>query len=202
MRSKPRKRYPNRFAVMGRIPMEKPESAALLPKWKEQPGMIGVRLTFQRDQAALLTRARRLVLAGGREGRHAGDVLRARTTSRSLRPIAERHPGLPLIIDHMSLTQEIAQGAPHRAAIDEVVKLAKYPNVSVKLSSAPNFSQEAYPWRDMTEHLKRCFDAYRAAPLLLGHRPHQLARQGDLPAAHRRISPRSCRSSPSRTRTG
>jgi predicted TIM-barrel fold metal-dependent hydrolase len=32
------KRYPNRFAVMGRISLKNPRSAALLPKWKEQPG--------------------------------------------------------------------------------------------------------------------------------------------------------------------
>src|SRR5918911_1410318 len=31
------KRYPKRFGIMGRIALEKPESAALLPKWKEQP---------------------------------------------------------------------------------------------------------------------------------------------------------------------
>jgi hypothetical protein len=48
------KRYPGRFAVMGRIPLEKPESAALLPRWKEQPGMLGVRLTLHRAQAVLL----------------------------------------------------------------------------------------------------------------------------------------------------
>src|SRR5689334_5598389 len=47
-------RYPRRFAVMGRIPLEKPESAALLPKWKQQFGMLGVRLTFHRAQSALL----------------------------------------------------------------------------------------------------------------------------------------------------
>ena len=28
------KRYPGRFAVMGRIPLQNPQSAALLPKWK------------------------------------------------------------------------------------------------------------------------------------------------------------------------
>jgi predicted TIM-barrel fold metal-dependent hydrolase len=75
-------------------------------------------------------------------------------------PIAERHPRLPLIIDHMSLTLEIAQERRIGSAIDDVVSLAKYPNVSVKLSSAPNFSLEGYPWRDMNDHLKRCFDAY------------------------------------------
>src|SRR5712691_9048523 len=41
-------RYPGRFAVMGRISLPKPESAALLPKWREQPGMLGVRVTFTR----------------------------------------------------------------------------------------------------------------------------------------------------------
>src|SRR5438128_5649006 len=45
------KRYPNRFAVMGRIALQDPKSAALLPKWKEQPGMLGVRLTFNSPTA-------------------------------------------------------------------------------------------------------------------------------------------------------
>src|SRR5450756_312524 len=42
-------RYPNRFAVMGRVPLQNPQSAKLLPKWKEQPGMLGVRVTFLGD---------------------------------------------------------------------------------------------------------------------------------------------------------
>src|SRR5262249_29846416 len=40
------KRYPSRFRVMGRVPLENPKSAELLPRWKEQPGMLGVRMTF------------------------------------------------------------------------------------------------------------------------------------------------------------
>src|SRR5438874_6361736 len=48
------RRYPTRFAVMGRIPLAKPESAALLPRWREQPGMLGVRLTLHGPQAVLL----------------------------------------------------------------------------------------------------------------------------------------------------
>ncbi len=73
------KRYPDRFAVMGRIPLENPKSAELLPKWKEQPGMRGVRVTFLgADRAVAHQRHRRLVLAGRREGRTAGDVPGAR----------------------------------------------------------------------------------------------------------------------------
>ena len=40
------RRYPGRFGVMGRIPLRDPQSAAVLPKWRDQPGMLGVRLTF------------------------------------------------------------------------------------------------------------------------------------------------------------
>jgi L-fuconolactonase len=38
--------------------------------------------------------------------------------------------------------------------------LAKYPNVSVKLSAAPVFSSEPYPFRDLTDTIRRLFEAY------------------------------------------
>src|SRR5207253_10728192 len=41
--------YPDRFAVMGRIALEKPESKALIADWKKQPGMLGMRFTFHTD---------------------------------------------------------------------------------------------------------------------------------------------------------
>ena len=46
------------------------------------------------------------------------------------------------------------------AAIDQAVALAKYPNVSIKLSGALGNSLEPYPFRDMTVYLQRVFDAY------------------------------------------
>ena len=46
------------------------------------------------------------------------------------------------------------------AAVDQAVELAKYPNVSVKLSGSPGISTEPYPFRDVTVHLKRVFEAY------------------------------------------
>jgi len=41
--------HPDRFAVMGRLAIEQPESRSLVDTWKCQPGMLGVRLTFHRD---------------------------------------------------------------------------------------------------------------------------------------------------------
>jgi len=154
------RRYPNRFAVMGRLSLQNPESVALLPKWKEQPGMLGVRLTFMREQSALLASGAADWFWPAAEKAGLPVMFLAPNNIPKFAPIAERHPGLRLIIDHMSLMQEIAQERKIGRAIDDVVALAKYPNVSVKLSSAPTYSFDFYPWRDMTEHIKRCFDAY------------------------------------------
>src|SRR5207302_1847275 len=43
------RQHPGRFAVMGRFPIEQGEDHGLVGRWKEQPGMLGVRLTFHRD---------------------------------------------------------------------------------------------------------------------------------------------------------
>src|SRR5213079_1215823 len=44
------KRYPTRFRVMGRVAIQDPKALDQLPKWKDQPGMVGVRVIFNNDQ--------------------------------------------------------------------------------------------------------------------------------------------------------
>ncbi len=154
------KRYPDRFAVMGRISLEKPESAALLPKWKEQPGMLGVRLTFNRGGAAWLSDGTADWFWPAAERAGLPVMFLAPGNMPAFVAIAERHPRLTLIIDHMALSVDIAKANKVAQAIEQTVALAKFPNVSIKLSSAPAYSLESYPFRDMKAHLKRCFDAF------------------------------------------
>jgi predicted TIM-barrel fold metal-dependent hydrolase len=152
-------KFPDRFAVMGRILLNSPQAPALLPKWKEQKGMVGIRLTFNGAEASWLTDGTAdwfwpaaekagvpVMFFGGRMAEFGR--------------IAERHPQLALIIDHMGLSLEIAKAGKHAQAIAETVALAKYPNVSVKLSSAPAYSAQPYPYRDMSPHIQRCFDSF------------------------------------------
>jgi predicted TIM-barrel fold metal-dependent hydrolase len=154
------KRYPYRFAVMGRIPLKNPESAALLPKWKEQPGMLGVRVTFLGPAAAWLTdgTADWFWPAAEKAGLPVMFLTPGRTSE--FARIAERHPQLTLVADHMGVSTDVVKAGKLLDAIDQAVLLAKYPNVSVKLSAAPNYSTEAYPFRDFTPHIRRLFDAY------------------------------------------
>jgi predicted TIM-barrel fold metal-dependent hydrolase len=156
------KRYPGRFAVMGRISLQNPRSAALLPRWKEQPGMLGVRLTFNRGAAAWLKdgTADWFWPAAEKAGLPVMFLPNSAPTLGLFAGIAQRHPGLTLILDHMGLATEAIQNRTIPAVIDQAVALAKYPNVSIKISSIPNASLDPYPFRDMTVHLRRVFDAY------------------------------------------
>jgi predicted TIM-barrel fold metal-dependent hydrolase len=154
------KRYPDRFAVMGRIALQNPQSATLLPKWKEQPGMLGVRVTFQRDAAAWLADGTADWFWPAAEKAGLPVMFLAFGLLPKFAPIAERHPQLTLIIDHMGLTAAMAKDNSIPAAVDQAVALAKYANVSIKMSASPALSLESYPFRDVTVHLRRVFDAY------------------------------------------
>ncbi len=156
-------RYPNRFAIMGRIPLQNPQSAALLPKWKKQHGMLGVRVTFNSDatMAWLRDGTADWFWPAAEKARVPVMFLASSHVSMFAR-IAERHPQLTLIVDHMGLSSSSRTNriSDIPAAIDQTVALAKYPNVSVKLSGALGNSLEPYPFRDMTAYLRRVFDAY------------------------------------------
>lgn len=153
-------RYPDRFAIMGRVSIEKPESAELLPTWRQQPGMKGVRLTFHGEQKALLNDRRTDWFWPAAEKLRMPVMFFAPRNVSHFAPIAEKHPELPLIIDHMSLHATMAEKNEIPGVISDVIKFVKYPNVSVKMSSAPNYSVEEYPFKDMNEPLKRVFDAF------------------------------------------
>ena len=153
-------RYPDRFAVMGRIPLKNPQSADLLPKWKEQKGMLGVRVTFLGPAAAWLTDGTADWFWPAVE--KAGLPVMFLTAGRSaeLARVAERHPQLTLIADHMGVAADVMRAGRLNDAIDQTISLAKFPNVSVKLSAAPNNSTQPYPFADFTDSIRRLFDAY------------------------------------------
>jgi predicted TIM-barrel fold metal-dependent hydrolase len=154
------KRYPGRFAIMGRIALNEPTRASRLPTWREQSGVLGVRLNIAGTQAAWLTDGTADWFWPAAEKSKVPVMFLTSGLLPLFVPIAERHPQLPLIIDHMGVSSEAVKNNKVAETIDQAVALAKYPNVSVKLSASPLFSKEAYPFRDVTPHIRRLFDAY------------------------------------------
>jgi L-fuconolactonase len=83
-------------------------------------------------------------------------------------PIAEAHPDLTLIIDHLGLPQFPPEepDAPPFKQLPEVLALARYPNVAVKLCGMPGLSAEPYPFMDVWPQARQFVDAFGADRLL------------------------------------
>jgi predicted TIM-barrel fold metal-dependent hydrolase len=155
--------YPGRFAIMGTLPLDKPDSRARIARWREQPGMLGLRYTFLHDPP-------RQWLADGTidwlwAGAEEAGVPVAMLATDSLKPlarIAERHPGLRLTIDHLGGRGGLTTLKDDAAMthMPELLALARFPNVAVKATGAPGYSAEAYPFPRMGFWLRQIFDAF------------------------------------------
>jgi len=83
-------------------------------------------------------------------------------------PIAERHPELPLIVDHLGLSQSPV--SPPRDdpwdALPGLLALARYPNVYVKLCGLPVLTHADYPFEDTWPFLDAVIDAFGVERLM------------------------------------
>jgi predicted TIM-barrel fold metal-dependent hydrolase len=82
--------------------------------------------------------------------------------------VAERYPNLPLIIDHLGLRQPPLDhpDRPPFANLPQLLDLARFPNVNVKLCGLPALSAERFPYRDMWPTLRAITDAFGADRLM------------------------------------
>jgi predicted TIM-barrel fold metal-dependent hydrolase len=77
-------------------------------------------------------------------------------------PIVRRYPNLRIVIDHMGLPQPhvaVRDDAPF-GRLDELLGLAQYANVFVKLSGAPALSLAGYPYDDVWPFLHQILDKF------------------------------------------
>ena len=152
--------HPERFAVMGRLSLTKPESRELIATWKEQPHMLGVRMVFNRGQSAEWLNDGTADWFWKAAERHDVPVMAlAPNDVPKFGEIAERHPGLRLVIDHMGLNS-VLRGKPLEPAVDNVIRLARLKNVAVKVSALPCYVDEPYPFPSLHPLVRRVVDAF------------------------------------------
>jgi len=159
-------KYPARFGVMGRFDLNAPGAAGQLDGWLDQPGMLGIRLTFLSTPALQQLDEGSLDWAWEACERNGIPLMIMLIgMPEKVAPIAQRHPNLTIILDHMALDLR-AEPTAAWEPLDRLVALARLPRVYVKVSSVPNFSAEPYPHRDVHAHLRRIYDAFGPHRLL------------------------------------
>ena len=152
--------YPDRFAVMGRLPLDQPSSRQLIATWKCQPGMLGIRVSFRFGRTqSWLDNGTADWFWDAAEKYDVPVMVFAPQAVPKIGEIAARHPRLRLIIDHLGLSTEI-KGKPLAPAIDALVKLAPTSNVAVKASALPCYVTESYPFRSLHPHIRRVVEAF------------------------------------------
>jgi predicted TIM-barrel fold metal-dependent hydrolase len=152
--------YPDRFAVMGRLALQEPESRALVNDWKKQPGMLGMRFTFHAPHYRhLLTDGTADWLWPAAERAGIPLMVLVHGSLDVLDRIAGKHPGLQLVIDHLGLDPR-GKGPTVWEDLPRVCALAKHPNVAVKASGMPGLSTEPFPFRDLHPHVRTLVDAF------------------------------------------
>ena len=154
------RKYPTRFAVMGRIALENPANVELLKAWKEQPGMLGIRLNFLQESAKrLLTEGVADWFWPAAERNNVPLMVLAPSLLSQFNEIAGRHPELRIIIDHMGCDRDDVDDAVG-SKVGEVVALARHPNVYVKVSATPCLSTAPFPFRNIHGHIRRAIEAF------------------------------------------
>jgi len=123
------RRYPGRFAVMGRVDPDSPELRERLPGWRDQPGMLGIRLALHTPQL-------RQPFIEGRYDWMWADlerlgipvmVLIHHPYMHMIDAIAAKHPRLRFVIDHLGLVNGEKDDVAFRG-LDSLLALGKRAN--------------------------------------------------------------------------
>lgn len=160
--------HPDRFRVMGRISLTDPASRGQLGRWRDQPGMLGVRLTFSRgDAASWMTDGTADWFWAEAEAAGIPVMVFPPGLLDVLGSVAERHPDLRLVVDHLGIRTDV-RDAQIDPVIDDLVGLAKYPNVAVKATSLPSYVTEPYPMPSLHPRIRRVVEAFGSQRVFWG----------------------------------
>ncbi|MGH3759251.1 amidohydrolase family protein [Actinophytocola sp.] len=152
--------YPDRFRVMGRVTLTDPASRGTLATWRDQPGMLGLRLSFSRGPSVHW-------LADGTadwvwpEAAAAGLPIMVFAPDKldAIDKIATAHPDLRLVMDHLALRTDLRDEGID-PVLDDLVKLARHDNIAVKSSCLASNVTDAYPFPSLHDRIRRVVDAF------------------------------------------
>lgn len=155
------RRHPDRFAVMCNLPVERAESREALAGWRAS-GRLGLRLTFATPERIAMLHDGTADWLWQAAERHGIPVMLAiwGRLDEAL-PIAARHPGLKLAIDHLGVP--VTERTRDDAAFSDmpaVLALSRLPNVAIKASGVTAHSSEPYPYRNIHRWLRQAYDAF------------------------------------------
>ncbi|MEJ2131762.1 MAG: amidohydrolase family protein [Gammaproteobacteria bacterium] len=159
--------HPGRFGLIKPFDPQADDVAEQVAEWAAKPGVVGARIMLDRSEAddegldRLVTAAKDHelpvnLLCGGSLSRFG--------------ELAFRNPDAQLVVDHLGLRQPFDAPPPDEpfADLPNVLALAKFDNVAIKISGACTLSKQSFPFDDIWEPLARIFEAFGIERCLWG----------------------------------
>ncbi len=159
-------RFPNRFIGHGLIDPQDPNNAEQVRYWITDRGLVGFRFhpMYYPDEKILLTRQNE---AMWEEIASLGAVIQFHLRAEfadQVAVIADRHPSLKLILDHMGYPQIDADEGEFQPIVD----LARHKNICLKLSDVAGRSSQDFPYTDVHPFIKKLVGAFGAERMVWG----------------------------------
>jgi L-fuconolactonase len=154
--------HPGRFGLVSPFDAADPAISDKIADWAAKDGTVGIRLLLAHgisDDAGEAGIARLLEAAR----RH--DVpVNVYCTQRheQVAELARRFPDVSMVVDHMGLVQPFHPPAPEDgwAELPNLLSLAEYANVTVKISGTGTLAREAFPYIDIRDPVSRIIESF------------------------------------------
>jgi len=155
-------KHPGRFGLIKPIDPSDPGAAETVAQWAATLGTVGIRIMMNRgvSEDPADPGITRVLAAGARHGLPVNLLCWGRLEQ--AQAVAARNPDTVIVIDHLGLQQPFEPPPPREpfAELPNVLKLAAYPNVAIKITGACTLSRQVFPYNDIWDPLGRIFDAF------------------------------------------
>lgn len=154
-------KHPGRFGLIKPFDPRSESVADEIAEWAKTPGVVGARIMltaqpFDADDPGL----NRILAAGARAGIPVNVMCSGKLPL--LRELVRRNPDTQVVVDHLGLVQPPEPPPPPApfADLPNVLSLAEFDNVAIKISGACTLSHQPFPYQDIWEPLRKIFDAF------------------------------------------
>jgi L-fuconolactonase len=164
------RQHSGRFGLVKPVDPNDPAVAEIIADWAATPGTVGIRLMMTRGMSTdpADPGLNRVLDTAARHDLPVNLMCTGRLAQAG--QLAARHPDTQLVIDHLGLPQPFEPPAPAEpfADLPQLLALATYANVAVKVSGACTLSHAPFPYPDLWDPLWRVFDAFGLGRCLWG----------------------------------
>ena len=158
------KTYPDKFAAIGLLVGHRlyrpndPENPSRLEHAIKEEHLVGMRLSpiYNRDVVWLNDPVCYPLWKKAEELGAVFNIFLAPHQLRQLADMAERFPGVNLVVDHFAM-MDITR--PDSEGIDQILALERFPNVYIR-AYLSNTSKQRIPCRDMWPYLRKVYDRF------------------------------------------